>query len=74
MKFKLEIQETVTYRHEIIVEANDENELNKACDKVEEELLCSGSDYAMFLKANGLDKVEFIEDESGDTPDVEVGS
>lgn len=71
MKFKLEIQEVVTYRHEIIVETNDENKLNKACDEVEQELLCNGSDYAMFLRAKGFDKVEFIEDGSGDMPSIE---
>lgn len=71
MKYRLQIEETVTYRHEIIVETDSESKLNKACDEVEKEILCSGSDYALFLKQKGFDKVDFIEDQSGDMPNIE---
>lgn len=66
MKFKLEIEEVVTFRHSIIVECNSENELNKVCDEIEKEDLYRGSDYALLLE-NKLNDVEFIEDGSGDS-------
>lgn len=73
MKFKLLIEETVTYKHEIIVEADSEKALDKACNEIEgRNSICeSGSDYAFLLENKGFKNVEFIEDGSGDMPSVE---
>ena len=72
MKFKIEIEETVTYRHTIEVEANSEKEVDEACAGVENgSVLYNGSDYASALEGFGMKDVEFIEDDSGDLPTIE---
>lgn len=68
MKFKVEIEETVTYRHTVTVEAEHEDDVDYAIDCFEENADCK-EDIFGYMKDNNCKVIEFCEDGS---PDVEL--
>lgn len=73
-KFKISIDEKVTFQHEMIVEAKSANELEEVLDQIEREAR-HRDDVDSILEANGIKVLEFTEDGSGDVeieiPDME---
>ncbi|MGN2368935.1 hypothetical protein ACTFJW_02610 [Clostridium cagae] len=69
-KFKIEIDENVTYRHELVVEAESEEILNKALNEIERH----GNhpdDIGYYLKNEDVEILELTKDVDGDGCDFE---
>ncbi|NFI06026.1 hypothetical protein FC959_16980 [Clostridium botulinum] len=75
MKFKVEIEETVTYRHTVTVEANHEEDVDYAVDCFIENADCKEDIYG-YMKDNNVKVIDFCEDGSPDgefeCEDIEV--
>lgn len=73
-KFKISIDEKVTFQHEMIVEAKTENELDEVLDQIESEAI-HRDEVDFILEENGIKVLEFTEDGSGsveiEIPDME---
>lgn len=73
-KFKISIDEKVTFQHEMIVEAKSANELEEVLDQIEREAIHQ-DEVDSILEANGIKVLEFTEDGSGNVeieiPDME---
>lgn len=67
MKFKMEIEEKVTYRHTVIVEADNELDVDRAVDEIEESAE-NKDDIRILCEDKGVKVIEFCEDGS---PEVE---
>nr|DAF76804.1 MAG TPA: hypothetical protein [Caudoviricetes sp.] len=70
MKFKIYVDETRTFRHEFIVEAESQAELDSALNEIESERMLGINDYEFSLKAN-CKVIESIEDEDGELDGIE---
>lgn len=67
MKFKVEIEETVTYRHTVTVEAEHESNVYRALDEIEESAE-NRDDIRILCEDKGVKVIDFCEDGS---PEVE---
>lgn len=67
MKFKVEIEETVIYRHTITVEAERESDVDRALDEIEESAE-NRTDIKLLFDDKGVNVADFCEDGS---PEVE---
>lgn len=67
MRYRLTVEETRKYMHEVIIETDDD--IDEVCDEIENTVL-----YAMDITYGGDNYrcIDFIEDESGDFGNVEV--
>lgn len=64
-KFKITINEVVSFGHEMIVEAKSEGELDKVLDVIEQDA-DHRDDIDYILGEHGIKVLEFKEDGSGD--------
>lgn len=67
MKFEIEIEETVTYRHKLVVESDHEEDVAYAYDCFEDSAECKEDIYG-YMQDNNVKVIEFCEDGS---PEVE---
>lgn len=67
MKFEIEIEETVTYRHKLVVESDHEEDVAYAYDCFEDGAECKEDIYG-YMQDNNVKVIEFCEDGS---PEVE---
>ena len=65
MKFEIEIEETVIYRHTVIVEAECESDVDYALDCFEENADCKEDIYD-YMNDNNAKVIGFCEDGSGE--------
>lgn len=65
MKFKIEIEETIAYRHEITVECDNEITASRIADEIEESAEGTG-DFEILCENKGGKLIDFCEDESGE--------
>ena len=70
MKFKIYVDETRTFRHTFVVEADSENKLNKILDSIESESMLGINDYEFSLREK-CNLTESIEDQDGDLGEIE---
>lgn len=71
-KFKLEIEETRTFRHTVVVEAESEEKLDEILNDIESKSLLGFSDYEFYLgEENGCNIVQSSEDLDGDLNSIE---
>ena len=70
MKFKIFVNETRTFRHEFIVEADSEGALDSALDEIESERMIGINDYEFMLREK-CKVIESIEDLDGDLGEIE---
>lgn len=73
MKAKLWIGETVKFSHRLEVEADDEEKVKEACERIERARLDCLDDACLELeKVEGLKIIDRCVDDSGDPDKVEV--
>ena len=67
MKYRLTVEETIKYMHEVVIETEDD--IDEVCNEIENTV-----SYAMDISYGGNNYrcVDFIEDESGDFGNVEI--
>jgi len=65
MKFKIEVEEKVTYRHTLTVEAETETDVDYALDVLERDGM-HPDDIEGYLRDNNVKIMEFDKDESGE--------
>lgn len=70
MKFKIYVDETRTFRHELIVQADSENQLNEILDSVESESMLGINEYEDLLMER-CNVIESVEDQDGDLGEIE---
>lgn len=70
MKFKIYVDETRTFRHEFIVEAESQKELDSVLDEIESERMLGINDYEFALREK-CNLVESVEDQDGDLGEIE---
>ena len=70
MKFKIYVDETRTFRHEFIVEAESQEELDSVLDEIESERMLGINDYEFALREK-CNLVESVEDQDGDLGEIE---
>lgn len=70
MKFKIYVDETRTFRHEFIVEAESQEELDSTLDEIESERMLGINDYEFSLREK-CNLVESVEDQDGDLGEIE---
>lgn len=70
MKFKIYVDETRTFRHEFIVEAESQKELDSVLDEIESERMLGINDYEFSLREK-CNLVESAEDQDGDLGEIE---
>ncbi|MDU4477663.1 hypothetical protein [Clostridium sp.] len=70
MKFKIYVDETRTFRHEFIVEAESQEELDSVLDEIESERMLGINDYEFSLREK-CNLVESAEDQDGDLGEIE---
>ncbi len=67
MKYKIEIEETITYRHTVIVEAECEEDVDITVSEIEESAE-NKDDIKIICEDKGVKVIEFCDDSS---PEVE---
>lgn len=70
MKFKIYVDETRTFRHEFIVEAENQEELDSVLDEIKSERMLGINDYEVSLKEK-CNVIESVEDQDGDLGEIE---
>ena len=65
MKFKIEIKETIVFRHEIIVECDNEITACRISDEIEESAYGT-DDFKIFCEDKGGELIDFCEGESAE--------
>ena len=70
MKFKIYVDETRSFRHEFIVEADSEGALDNILDSIENEKMLGINDYEFMLREK-CKVIESIEDQDGDLGEIE---
>lgn len=65
MRFEVEIEEKVTYRHTVTVEADCEEDVDYALNSFEENAYCREDIYD-YLTDNNVKTISFCEDDSGE--------
>lgn len=65
MKFKIEVEEKVTYRHTVTVEAETQTDVDYALDALGREGM-HPDDICGYLRDNNVKIIEFVKDESGE--------
>lgn len=69
-RFKIEVDETRVFRHEFVIDAENEDELNSVLDAVEAENILGIEDYEFALREK-CRVVENVKDEDGDLKEIE---
>ena len=70
MKFKIYVEETRSFRHQFIVEADSEGTLDNILDSIENERMLGINDYEFMLREK-CKVIERIEDQDGDLGEIE---
>lgn len=70
MKFKIYVDETRTFRHEFIVEAESQEKLDSVLDEIGSERMLGINDYEFSLREK-CNLVESAEDQDGDLGEIE---
>ena len=65
MKFKVDIEERVTYVHTVIVEAENENDVADAASIIESDLSHLDDIVSTFDAQDGIEVIELSKDEDG---------
>ena len=72
-KFKIEVEETRTFRHSFVIEAEKEEDVNSIIEDIESggTILMDYSDYDLALSEKNCNVVESCEDQDGDLNEIE---
>ncbi len=71
MKYKITIEETAKFNHEMVIDVPDNLDIDKVLDKAQEHSYGLGDvDYE--LRKMGVTVIESIEDDSGEPDELEI--
>lgn len=70
MKFRIHIDETRTFRHQFVVEADSEEAIDSIIDSIESDGMIGINDYEFMLREK-CKVIESIEDQDGDLDEIE---
>ncbi len=70
MKFKIKVDETRSFRHEFVVEAENADKLDSILDEIESECIVGINDYESSLR-DKCKVIESVTDEDGDLGEIE---